>query len=54
MFINNSFDFEQCNKMVQPVPETINFPSEEEKVLAFWNEIDAFQTSLKLSKGRPR
>jgi len=40
--------------MVQPVPETINFPSEEEKVLAFWNEIDAFQTSLKLSKGRPR
>ena len=27
---------------------------EEEKVVAFWKEIDAFQTSLKLSKGRPR
>jgi isoleucyl-tRNA synthetase len=30
-----------------------NFPKEEEKVLAFWREIDAFQTSLKLSEGRP-
>lgn len=26
---------------------------EEEKVVAFWKEIDAFQTSLKLSEGRP-
>ncbi|PPQ68420.1 hypothetical protein CVT24_004841 [Panaeolus cyanescens] len=30
-----------------------DFPKEEEKVLAFWKEIDAFQTSLKLSEGRP-
>ncbi|KAJ2917778.1 hypothetical protein MD484_g2625, partial [Candolleomyces efflorescens] len=30
-----------------------NFPKEEEKVIAFWREIDAFQTSLKLSEGRP-
>ncbi|KAJ6587075.1 tRNA synthetases class I-domain-containing protein [Mycena vulgaris] len=30
-----------------------DFPREEEKVLAFWKEIDAFQTSLKLSEGRP-
>ncbi|KAF8160771.1 tRNA synthetases class I-domain-containing protein [Crassisporium funariophilum] len=30
-----------------------DFPKEEEKVLAFWREIDAFQTSLKLSEGRP-
>ena len=40
--------------MVQPVPESINFPAEEEKVLQFWKEKDAFQTSLKLSKGKPR
>ncbi|EIN11287.1 isoleucine-tRNA ligase [Punctularia strigosozonata HHB-11173 SS5] len=30
-----------------------NFAKEEEKVIAFWREIDAFQTSLKLSEGRP-
>ncbi|KAF7983330.1 hypothetical protein HWV62_23030 [Athelia sp. TMB] len=30
-----------------------NFPKEEEKVINFWREIDAFQTSLKLSEGRP-
>ncbi|KAH9485105.1 Isoleucine--tRNA ligase, cytoplasmic [Psilocybe cubensis] len=30
-----------------------DFPREEEKVIAFWREIDAFQTSLKLSEGRP-
>ncbi|KAJ7647185.1 tRNA synthetases class I-domain-containing protein [Roridomyces roridus] len=30
-----------------------DFPKEEEKVLKFWEEIDAFQTSLKLSEGRP-
>jgi isoleucyl-tRNA synthetase len=36
------------------VSESISFPQEEEKVLKFWEEIDAFQTSLKLSKDRPR
>lgn len=30
-----------------------NFAKEEENVLKFWKEIDAFQTSLKLSEGRP-
>ncbi|KAH9847625.1 isoleucine-tRNA ligase [Lenzites betulinus] len=30
-----------------------NFAKEEEKVIAYWREIDAFQTSLKLSEGRP-
>lgn len=30
-----------------------SFPNEEEKVLAFWNEIDAFQTSLKLTEDKP-
>ncbi|KAF9263296.1 isoleucine-tRNA ligase [Marasmius fiardii PR-910] len=29
-----------------------DFPKEEEKVIAFWREIDAFRTSLKLSEGR--
>lgn len=40
--------------MAQPVPEKISFPDEEEKTLKYWKEIDAFKTSLKLSKGRPR
>ncbi|ORY85549.1 tRNA synthetases class I-domain-containing protein [Protomyces lactucae-debilis] len=31
-----------------------NVVKEEEKIVAFWTEIDAFQTSLKLSEGRPR
>ncbi|KAF9519228.1 hypothetical protein BS47DRAFT_1375144 [Hydnum rufescens UP504] len=31
-----------------------SFPDEEEKVIAYWREIDAFQTSLKLTEGRPR
>ncbi|KAI8326453.1 isoleucyl-tRNA synthetase [Martensiomyces pterosporus] len=30
----------------------LSFPKEEEKVLAFWREIDAFKTSVKLSEGR--
>ncbi|KAJ2217957.1 isoleucine--tRNA ligase [Coemansia sp. RSA 487] len=29
-----------------------SFPQEEEKVLKFWREIDAFKTSVKLSEGR--
>ena len=35
------------------VSAAFGFPEEEEKVLKFWREIDAFQTSLKLSEGRP-
>ena len=35
------------------VSSAFNFPQEEEKVLKFWREIDAFKTSLKLSEGRP-
>lgn len=33
--------------------EHIDFPKNEEKISAFWNEIEAFKTSLKLSEGRP-
>lgn len=40
--------------MVQPVPEYIEFPKEEEKILQLWKDINAFKTSLKLSKSRPR
>ncbi|XP_039263025.2 isoleucine--tRNA ligase, cytoplasmic-like [Styela clava] len=40
--------------MVEAVPEHINFPAEEEKILKFWNEHDCFQNSLKQSKGKPR
>lgn len=37
----------------QLVTQSFNFPKEEEKVIAYWREIDAFQTSLKLSEGKP-
>lgn len=35
------------------ITDKINFPEEEEKQLAYWASIDAFQTSIKLSEGRP-
>lgn len=41
-------------RMAQPVPESVSFPEEEDKIYEFWKSIDAFRTSLKLSKGRPR
>ncbi|KAI9355066.1 tRNA synthetases class I-domain-containing protein [Zopfochytrium polystomum] len=37
---------------IPEVPAQISFPAEEHKVLEFWDKIDAFQTSLKLSEGR--
>lgn len=40
--------------MVEPVPENIDFAQEEGKILEYWKQIDAFKTSLKLSKGKPR
>ena len=37
------------------VPEAnINFPQSEEEVLKLWEELDAFHTSLKQSKGKPK
>ncbi|KAF5322692.1 hypothetical protein D9619_001556 [Psilocybe cf. subviscida] len=38
---------------VHDISAPFDFPKEEEKVIKFWREIDAFQTSLKLSEGRP-
>ncbi|KAM9206671.1 isoleucine--tRNA ligase, cytoplasmic isoform 2-T2 [Dugong dugon] len=40
--------------MIQQVPENINFPAEEEKILQFWSEFNCFQECLKQSKHRPR
>ncbi|XP_038067319.1 isoleucine--tRNA ligase, cytoplasmic-like isoform X1 [Patiria miniata] len=39
---------------VQLVADPIDFPKEEEKILELWKKLDAFQTSLKQSKGKPR
>ncbi|XP_058119067.1 isoleucine--tRNA ligase, cytoplasmic [Anopheles ziemanni] len=36
------------------LPEAINFPAEEEKVLAYWQTEKVFETCLKQSKGKPR
>ena len=31
----------------------LNFPEEEEVILRYWKEIDAFRTSISLSAGKP-
>lgn len=54
LFENNEFYFSCSNKMVQQVPENINFPAEEEKILQFWSEFNCFQECLKQSKHRPK
>jgi isoleucyl-tRNA synthetase len=36
------------------VPERPHFPNEEEKVLSYWEEIDAFKRQLDLTKGMPQ
>ena len=44
----------RTNKLTSDlVSAPFNFAKEEEKVIEYWREIDAFQTSLKLSEGRP-
>ncbi|KAA0708022.1 Isoleucine--tRNA ligase, cytoplasmic [Triplophysa tibetana] len=40
--------------MVEAVQETINFPTEEERILKFWEEKDCFQECLRQSKHRTR
>ncbi|XP_070256993.1 isoleucine--tRNA ligase, cytoplasmic isoform X2 [Myotis yumanensis] len=40
--------------MVQQVPENIDFPAEEEKILQFWSEFNCFRECLKQSKHRPK
>lgn len=41
-------------QLVPRVPENINFPAEEEKILKYWKDIKAFETCLKQSKGKPK
>ena len=36
-----------------PLPERASFPSDEEATLALWARLDAFKTSLELSRGKP-
>lgn len=36
------------------VPETINFPEEEEKTLKFWGDNKVFEKCLQQSKGKPK
>ena len=40
--------------MVTRVPDRMDFPAEEEKVMRLWKELDAFRTSLRQFKDRPR
>lgn len=35
------------------ISTSFDFPKEEEKIIQFWRDIDAFQTSLKLTEGKP-
>ena len=49
----NIVSFGYHSPRLLPVSASFDFPKEEEKVIKFWREIDAFQTSLKLSEGRP-
>lgn len=47
------YSMESKTNELRPVSDNISFPKAEEEVLAYWKEIDAFNTSLKLSEGRP-
>lgn len=36
------------------LPDMFNFPKNEENILKYWENINAFQTSLKKSEGKPK
>jgi hypothetical protein len=40
-------------QLFENVAESVRFPQVETEVLKYWTDIDAFQTSLKMSEGRP-
>ena len=35
------------------LPERVDFPAQEEEILALWERLNAFKTSLELSRGNP-
>jgi len=35
------------------LPDKVDFPKMEERIMELWKKLDAFQTSLKLSEGKP-
>jgi isoleucyl-tRNA synthetase len=37
----------------QTISDKLNFANEEENILRYWQEIDAFKLTLQLSEGRP-
>lgn len=39
---------------LQRIPESINFPKEEENILQYWKDEKVFENCLKQSKGKPR
>ena len=39
---------------VETMSENFDFSKEEENILKYWNEIDAFRTQLKLSENRKK
>ncbi|KAK4872143.1 hypothetical protein RN001_016267 [Aquatica leii] len=43
-----------CVQEIERIPETIDFPAEEEKIIKLWEKLDVFYTCLKQSKGKPR
>lgn len=40
--------------MKEKLPETINFPEEEEIILELWKKYNTFENCLKQSKGKPK
>lgn len=42
------------NEEIYRVPETINFPEEEERTLKFWGDNKVFEKCLQQSKGKPK
>lgn len=39
---------------LERIPENINFPNEEERILQYWKDEKVFENCLKQSKGKPR
>lgn len=44
----------QNDDEIYRVPETINFPEEEEQTLKFWAENKVFEQCLQQSRGKPK